>query len=137
MSTFSPAQKSERIGLWENDVVEAFIGSDPSRIDRYTEYEWAPSGEQLDLKLDPPGKDFEWNSKMESAVAVDGAAKVWRVEVRIPMESLAATPPSRNVRWRINLFRHDRVNKAHLAWSPTLAPSFHTPARFGWLEFVE
>ena len=30
----------------------------PRIAKRYTEYEWAPTGEQLDLKLDPSGKDF-------------------------------------------------------------------------------
>lgn len=31
----------------------------------------------------------------------------------------------------------DRANKAALASNPVLAGSFHTPDRFGWLEFVE
>lgn len=135
LSTFSPAQKEERIGLWENDVVEAFIGADLENPGRYTEYEWAPNGEQLDLRIEPSAKDFEWSSGMESAVSVDEAARVWRVEVRIPLKSIAATPPKPGTRWRLNLYRHDKANAAGLAFSPTLRGTFHTPERFGWLEF--
>lgn len=136
LSVFSPTQKNERIGLWDNDVVEAFIGADPAKAARYTEYEWAPSGEQLDLSIDAPAKDFEWSSGMQSAVTVDDAARVWRVEVRIPIRSLASTLPKQGTRWRINLYRHDKANKGFIAFSPTLAGSFHTPERFGWIEFV-
>ena len=136
LSTFSPPQKEERFGLWENDVVEAFIATDSEKPGRYTEYEWAPNGEQLDLVIDPPAKDFAWASGMQSAVAVDEKAKVWRAEIRIPMRALATVAPAPERRWRINFYRHDKANRAHLAWSPTLTNTFHTPARFGWLEFA-
>ena len=56
---------------------------------------------------------------MESAVTVDEAARVWRVEVRIPMRSLCAHPPQSGTRWRINLYRHD---KANAALSPSARP---------------
>jgi Carbohydrate family 9 binding domain-like len=136
LSVFTPTQKEERFGLWENDVVEAFIGADPAKATHYTEYEWAPNGEQLDLIIDAPAKDFPWSSGMDSAVSIDEAAHVWRVEVRIPMRSLATVPPAAGGRWRINLYRHDKANNAFLAFSPTLNGNFHTPARFGWIEFA-
>jgi predicted TIM-barrel fold metal-dependent hydrolase len=135
LTTFGEPQKDERFGLWDKDVVEAFIGTDPNVAGKYTEYEWAPNGERLDLNITPDKKDFAWNSGMESAVTIDEAAKVWRVEVRIPLKSLAATAPSAGTRWRINLYRHDAAAKAGLAFSPVLTGTFHTPARFGWLEF--
>ena len=135
LTSFDPPQKEERIGLWDKDVVEAFIGTDAAAPGRYTEYEWAPNGEQLDLNVDPKDKNFAWSSGMESAVTVDEAAKVWRVEARIPLKSLNASPPGTGTRWRINLFRHDAASKTGLAFSPTLTGTFHTPERFGWLEF--
>lgn len=135
LSTFSPVQKEERIGLWDNDVVEAFIASDPDKLTKYTEYEWAPNGEALDLLLDLPKKDFAWSSRMEYAVKVDEAAKVWRVEVRIPLTSLSDVKPQPGTRWRANFYRYDRKHGTGLAFSPVLKPSFHTPERFGWLEF--
>ena len=73
---------------------------------------------------------------MESAVSVDEAARIWRVEVRIPMKALASTPPQPGARWRINLYRHDKANRGFLAFSPTLTGIFHTPERFGWIEFA-
>ena len=136
LSIWSPPQKQERLGLWDYDVVEAFIGSEPEMINRYTEFEWAPSGESLDLKLDLPKKDFEWTANAESAVVIDEDAKIWRVEVRIPLSALSESPPQPGTRWKINLFRHDRSADAFLAFSPPLKGSFHTPERFGWLEFA-
>ncbi|RYD74217.1 MAG: hypothetical protein EOP84_20250, partial [Verrucomicrobiaceae bacterium] len=136
LSVFSPTQKKERIGLWEKDVVEAFIGADPKKAAHYSEYEWAPNGEGLDLMIDAPRKDFEWSSGMESAVAVDKAAGIWRVEARIPLSAISAEAPEPGTHWRINLYRHDKVNKGHLAFNPTLTGTFHTPVRFGWLEFL-
>ena len=137
LSVFLPKQEKERIGLWDRDVVEAFIGTDPEKSGRYTEYEWAPTGEALDLLIDPPAKDFAWSSEMESVVTVDESARVWRVEARIPMRALAAGSPQTGTRWRINLYRHDQANKGFLAFSPTLTGTFHTPARFGWIELEE
>jgi predicted TIM-barrel fold metal-dependent hydrolase len=127
----------ERLGLWDRDVVEAFIGTEPSKPGRYSEYEWAPTGEQLDLMVDLPERDFPWSSGMESAVAVDADANVWRVEVRIPMKALATTPPAAGTRWRLNLYRHDAASRSGLAFNPTLTGTFHTPERFGWLELGE
>lgn len=137
LTAFSPKQEKERIGLWEKDVVEAFIGTDPTKAARYTEYEWAPNGEGLDLTIDAPKKDFPWSSKMEWKVTIDEENKVWRAEIRIPMQSLASTTPSAGTRWRINFYRHDKSNSAHLAWNPTFTTTFHTPAKFGWIEFVK
>ena len=133
ITVFDPPQKTERIGLWDRDVVEAFIGT-TDKVTQYTEYELAPNGESLDLTLDLPAKDFAWSSKMEGAISIDEAAKVWRCEVRIPMAALSAIAPKAGTRWRINLFRHDAAARVGLAFSPALTGSFHTPARFGWLE---
>ena len=35
----------------------------------------------------------------------------------------------------VDLRRYDRKHGTGLAFSPVLKPSFHTPERFGWLEF--
>lgn len=137
LRVYSPKQEQERIGLWENDVVEAFIGTDSTKAAHYTEYEWAPNGEGLDLTIDAPKKDFPWSSNMKWKVAVDEPNRVWRVEVRIPMRSIAEAPPAAGTRWRINFYRHDKTNRAHLAWSPTFTTTFHTPERFGFIELAK
>jgi hypothetical protein len=137
LNVFEPKQSDERIGLWDNDVVEAFIGSQPDVPRKYTEYEWAPNGEFLDLTLDHGRSNFGWASQAEWAVKIDAAEKVWRVETRIPLTSLGEQPPQAGTRWKINLYRHDKAHKAGLAFSPTLKGSFHVPERFGWLVFGE
>lgn len=138
LTVFAPAQpEKERFGLWDRDVVEAFIGADEKKISHYTEYEVAPNGEKLDVLIDPPKKDFAWSSGFECAVRKNEQAKVWSAEMRIPLDALSETKPKPSVRWRINLYRCDRANKAFLAWNPTLSNSFHAPERFGVLEFAE
>jgi hypothetical protein len=127
----------EGVSLWDRDVVEAFIGSDAHNINRYTEYEVAPSNERLDVSLNLPERDFAWESHFESAVRINGQDKVWDCEMRIPMAALGAETPAAGTKWRLNLFRCDRANKAGLAWNPPLQESFHVPERFGILEFVE
>ena len=56
--------------------------------------------------------------------------------MRIPLRALGGEPVTAGTRWRANFYRIDRANRAFLASSPTLQGSFHTPARFGWLEFL-
>lgn len=138
LTVFEPARpKQERFGLWERDVVEAFIGADAQKPARYTEYEVAPNNERLDVLLDFPKKDFNWTSGFRSEVKSDEKRKVWTTEMRIPLLSIAQTWPAAGTRWRINFFRCDRANNAFLAWSPTLRDTFHAPETFGVLEFVE
>jgi hypothetical protein len=135
LTQFTPADANrERMGLWERDVVEAFIGADPDHINYYKEFQSAPTGEKLDLNLELPKKDFEWSSGFEVAVKVD--EKVWRAEWRIPLSALSATAPKPGANWRINLLRCDYAHKAILAWSPTLSGTFHAPEKFGVLEFA-
>lgn len=140
LTDFGAQRPGERIkppdALWEKDVVEAFIAPDPNRLDQYTEYEWAPNGEAIDLRIRKPDFDFTWNSDMQWKVRVDERRKVWTCEVRIPMKSLSESPASVGTRWKANFYRIDRAAKVFLAMNPTLNGSFHTPDRFGWLEFV-
>lgn len=131
-----PLQEGERRGLWDRDVVEAFIGTDPGRTDRYTEYEVAPTNERLDLLIEEGQGTLEWGSGFTSASHVDRSARVWTVEMKIPMKALVAGVPEVGTRWRLNLYRHDRAGKAFLAWSPTGTGTAHTPGRFGVLELV-
>lgn len=135
VSTFEPVfTDKERIGLWDKDVVEAFIAPDPSKLDHYSEYEVAPTGEKLDLTLAAGKSDFPWSSGFQSACYVDKAKGRWTAEMKIPMTAFNKTPVA-GERWRFNLYRIDRAHKAFLALNPTLKGSYHTPARFAHLEF--
>ena len=122
--------------LRKRDVVEAFIGSDPQRIQYYTEFEVAPTKEKLDLTLNLPEKDFDWSSRFESAVKL-GEGQSVDLRDAYSAEGAHRRKAEDRSRWRINLYRCDRANKAFLAWSPTISGSFHAPEKFGVLEFVE
>lgn len=125
------------VSLWDRDVVEAFIGDQAQMAGHYAEFEVAPTNERLDVMVNLPGKDFTWDSRFQSAVRIDKNARTWTCEMRIAIKAFGGSAPAAGTRWRLNLFRCDRVNKAALAWSPTLIGSFHSPERFGTLEFVE
>jgi hypothetical protein len=135
LTVFEPKQEKERFGLWERDVVEAFIGSDTNDIKRYTEYEVSPTNERLDVKIALPKYDFEWSSEFESSTRVDEKQKRWTAEMRIPISALTEGKPARGAKWRLNLYRCDYATKGFLAFNPVLVGSFHTPERFGVLEF--
>ena len=140
LTDFGKSRSGERVSkegsLWDKDVVEFFCAPDPSQLNHYTEYEWAPNNEALDLRLRRPESDFAWSSGMEWQVRVDRGRKVWTSEVRIPLSALSETAPKVGTRWRANLYRIDRAHRAFLASNPLLSGSFHTPERFGWLEFT-
>jgi hypothetical protein len=124
----------ERLGLWEGDVVEAFVGRAADPPGRYAEFELAPNGERLDVLVDLPKKEFAWSSGWKSAVYVDRAAHLWSAEMMIPWAALGGAPKA-GERWRLNLFRNDVANKAQLALRPTLTKTFHQPDRFATLVF--
>jgi len=132
-----PDLARERSGLWDRDVVEAFIGTDPARPGHYFEFEVSPSGEHLDLELGGKSKSLDWNSGFKSSVSVGPEEKVYRVEMRIPLKALSDRVPAAGTRWRLNLYRHDVAHRAFLAWNPTATATAHTPEKFGVLEFGE
>lgn len=137
LTTFEPVAQKERLGLWDRDVVEAFLAPDPAQPNHYAEIEWAPTGEKLDVMVRLPEKDFAWTCPVEFSASVDATAKIWRLEARIPFSSFGDARPAAGQSWRANFYRHDAASKSGLAFNPTLTPSFHTPARFGWLKFAD
>jgi predicted TIM-barrel fold metal-dependent hydrolase len=121
-----PDPTKERMGLWENDVVEIFMGTGAGD---YKEFEVAPSGETLDVVVRLPEKDFAWTSGFEARVA--RGQDTWVAEIRIPRRAVDEDALAAGAPLLLNLYRHDRANAAKLAWSPTLTRTFHHPARFG------
>jgi predicted TIM-barrel fold metal-dependent hydrolase len=141
LATFDPPRmNSERVGLWDRDVVEAFIGTDPGNEKVYYEFEVAPTNEKLDLIITPEipdiAKRLEWNSGWESFAKVDEKTKIWTTVMKVPLKELHVDGAKAGTRWRANFYRIDRANRAFLASNPTLTGSFHRPERFGWLEFL-
>lgn len=141
ITQFEPDFDSERIGLWDRDVVEAFIGTNPGDERVYYEFEVAPTNEKLDLIISPEIPRIEdrlaWNSGWESHVALDRLGKKSFTVMRIPLRALSEKKAGPGTRWRANFYRIDRTQGAFLAWNPTMTQTYHTPSRFGWLEFAD
>jgi predicted TIM-barrel fold metal-dependent hydrolase len=139
LTTFEPARKSERIGLWDRDVVEAFIGTNPDNMKEYYEFEVAPTNEKLDLIISPEvprvEKRLEWNSNFETQARIDEQSHTWTTIMKIPLSALHTQQPNAGTTWRVNFYRVDKSSQGYLAWNPTLTQTYHTPARFGILRF--
>ena len=127
--------------LYEEEVVEVFL--DPvGDLESYFEIEVNPLNAVLDLVLrrnrSGYAKDFAWRCE-GLRTAVVKSATAWSTELSIPFRSLVAAPPKAGDRWRVNFCRIDRppgVPRELTAWSPTGRANFHTPERFGILEFA-
>jgi Carbohydrate-binding family 9 len=128
--------------LWENDVCEAFIAPDPEIPEKYLEFEAAPTGEWLDLKIhQQTGKretDWGYDSGMETAAEVRPDSFI--IAMRLPWEAFGKRPVAGD-KWRGNLFRcvGSGPDRGYLAWQPTFTPepNFHVPKAFGSFEFVK
>lgn len=128
------------MGLWDRDVCEVFIAPDANTVERYYEFEAAPTGEWMDVAIQrAQGKrqaDWEFSSQMSTTAQVDKDRIT--IAMRIPW-SHSIHKPERSERWRVNLFRcvGKDPNRGYLAWQPTRTPepNFHVPEVFGWLSF--
>lgn len=128
--------------LYEEEVVEVFL--DPvGDLESYFEIEVNPLNAVMDLVLrrNRSGyvKDFAWRCD-GLRTAARKTADGWAAELAIPFRSLSAAPPKVGDCWRVNFCRIDRplgVPRELTAWSPTGRANFHTPERFGILEFAE
>src|SRR5438552_12562888 len=138
------------MGLWDRDVCEIFIAPDAHVVERYLEFEAAPTGEWLDVAIHwTPQKresDWEFNSHMTTAglrtVTRGGKENelefIW-IGMRIPWNHWIHQP-QKGARWRVNLFRcvGKDPDRGYLAWQATKTPepNFHVPQVFAWLVFV-
>ncbi|MEZ5399488.1 MAG: carbohydrate-binding family 9-like protein [Bryobacteraceae bacterium] len=135
-----PERITETFGIWENDVVEVFIGHDLERINRYKEFEVTPQEEWVDLDVDKDRQgrptDWLWNSGMSARSFVDQERKRWYCEIRIPWTAIDPREIKAGNELRLNLYRIEGNNpdRKYIAWRPVGNPSYHTPKAFGRLR---
>lgn len=128
--------------LYQEEVVEVFV--DPvGDLECYFEIEVNPLNAVFEvvLRKNRSGytKDFAWRCE-GLRTAVRRSAAGWCAELAIPFASLIAETPRVGARWRGNFCRIDRppnVERELTAWSTPGRANFHTPERFGWIEFVD
>lgn len=130
--------------LYEEETVEVFF--DPAGdLESYFEIEVNPLGAVLDIVFRKSRSGYKgdraWDCEgLRTLVRKDAVA--WTVELAIPFASVTNAPPQAGARWRVNFCRIDRPSRADsiprelTAWSPPLRANFHTPERFGIVEFA-
>ena len=132
------AINGRRDRLWDRDVAEVFLQTDPAQPRRYWEFEISPNGMWIDLDISPDGKR-DPKSGIKSRINLDESEKVWTAELMLPMHSLTNHfDPS--AEWRVNFFRVEgpAEPRFYSSWQPTHTPqpNFHVPAAFGTLRFI-
>lgn len=145
LNLFLPANNStERVGLWDRDVVEMFLGDDWSNIRHYREFEIAPTGDWIDLAidLDRDSYDHSWQSGWQTMARIDRERKIWYAAARIPLSAVSGKPAEAGTKWRMNLYRIEGPGadpqRHFLCWQPTCVQkrdANHVPEHFGSLVF--
>src|ERR1700759_1331059 len=111
--------------LWDKDVCELFVQSDPSQPRKYQEFEVAPNGNWIDLDIDLDGGQHhgkrDLTSGLKRRVSVDDAAKTWRAVLALPMKSIVAGAFDSSKVWRVNFFRVEGATEPrfYASWQPT------------------
>lgn len=146
LNLFQPPNHTQaRVGLWDRDVVEMFLGYDWKNIRHYREFEIAPTGDWIDLAidLDHNSYDHSWRSGWHTMARIDEAQKTWYAAAQIPLSSVSPEPVHAGARWRGNLYRIDGPGpdpqRHFMCWQPTCAgkrDSNHVPEHFGTLVFA-
>jgi hypothetical protein len=130
--------------LFEEETVEVFV--DPvGDAEAYFEFETNPLGAMLDIvfRRSRSGYKGDWAWNCDGwKVRVSQTQLGWSVEMAIPFSEIAERPQPGTF-WRVNFCRIDRPSRDGslprelTAWSPPLRETFHTPERFGFLEFTQ
>jgi len=131
------AVNGRRDKLWDRDVAEVFLQTDPAQPRRYWEFEISPNGMWIDLDISP-GRKRDPATGMKSRVNLDESGKIWTAELALPMQSLTNHfDPA--VSWRVNFFRVEGASEPRFysSWQATNTPqpNFHVPEAFGYLRF--
>lgn len=128
--------------LFEEETVEVFF--DPvGDLEGYFEIEVNPLGAVLDIVFRRSRSgykgDWAWDCDgLRTCVRKGGGS--WFAELAIPFRAICGGVPGPE--WRVNFCRIDRPSRDGslprelTAWSPPLRGNFHTPERFGFLEFT-
>jgi hypothetical protein len=136
----TPQTTKKTMGLWDRDVCEIFIAPDPQLVERYLEFEAAPTGEWLDVAIHwtPEKRESDWEFQSHMTTAAHVKLDRITIAMRIPWNHWIHEP-QRGERWRVNLFRcvGSDPTRGYLAWQPTRTKeaNFHVPQVFGWLVF--
>lgn len=137
-------------GIYDEEVVELFIGPGTAHTTYYYEFEVSPIGTMLDLTVHSPNlervgiqTDFNWDCPglLWSAERND-AQNHWRAYMVVPWQSIGAHPGLLQEDWRANFYRIERPTgqaPEFSCWSPTMSnpADYHRAAYFGHLRLAQ
>ena len=137
-----PNLRKKTPGLWDRDVCELFIAPDKNAPHEYFEFEVAPTGEWLDLKIQQLDGNRrvneDWKSGMQTMTSITHDLVV--MAIKVEWKAFGVVPKAGDI-WLGNLLRCVGKSKVRgfLAWSATRTdvPNFHVPERFGEFVFVK
>jgi hypothetical protein len=132
--------------IYDEEVVEVFLGSGEADPVRYFEFEISPNGVLFDARIYNPTSqrsELEWDESWDCPgirwqAARDDVANRWWAAIAIPWVAVGPPGDLPSV-WRANFYRIERPRDAepeYSCWSPTMTEpaDFHKPAYFGVLE---
>jgi Carbohydrate-binding family 9 len=139
--------------IYDEEVVELFIGVGSATPVDYYEFEVSPNGVLLDVKVHNPDSDratiqldFGWECPgLRWGAQRDDAHNRWRAYLAIPWSSIGGSSiggtASLPTAWRANFYRIERPRSSapeFSCWSPTMTDpaDFHKPLYFGMLTLV-
>ena len=132
--------------IFDEEVVEVFLGPGEADPLRYFEFELSPNGVLFDAQIYNPTSqrsELEWDESWNCPgirwrASRDDAADHWSAVIVIPWMAVAP-PGDLPSLWRANFYRIERPRDAEpefSCWSPTMTDpaDFHKPGYFGVLE---
>src|SRR6266576_3075435 len=81
-----PQHEKKTMGLWDRDVCEIFIAPDPNVVERYFEFEAAPTGEWIDVAIHwtPEKRESDWEFASHMTTAARVETERITIAMRIP-----------------------------------------------------
>ncbi len=135
--------------IYDQEVVELFIGAGEATPVDYYEFEISPHGVLFDARVHNPhgdrrdmGVDAAWDADNIRWGGQRMGKSRWAATLALPWAAIAP-PHQKPAVWRANFYRIERPRPGQSqqptefsCWSPTLTDpaDFHKPARFGVLS---
>ena len=135
--------------IYDEEVVELFIGAGKADPVRYFEIELSPNGVLFDAEIYNPTSErrdmvieVTWNCRrIKWHAERHDEEGLWWAMLAVPWDAIKPSGPMPTL-WRANFYRIERTRDAvpeFSCWSPTKTEpaDFHKPAFFGTLELAE
>jgi hypothetical protein len=119
-------------GLWDWDVVEVFLGTDPDQPEHYYEFQLSPLGQYFELEIHKPRVQVSRDFVSGFRHAVETSGTKWTAHFELPLTRLGWKGPGSPIVG--NVFAILGPPQAKTYWSLFLpaqdSPDFHLPGFF-------